>query len=138
MEMFTATLFTIGENIEPKMIETMRDFSKLFIWQKSHRLVMSIYDITNKFPKSEMFGLTSQIRRASSSIPINISEGCGRGSNKDFARFLQIAIGSACEVEYELLLAKELKYIEDQEYHNLSKEVVAIRKMIIKYQSELN
>ena len=79
-----------------------------------------------------------RIRRASSSIPINISEGCGRGSNKDFARFLQIAIGSACEVEYELLLAKELKYIEDQEYHNLSKEVVAIRKMIIKYQSELN
>jgi four helix bundle protein len=118
--------------------ETMRDFSKLFIWQKSHKLVMSIYDITNRFPKSEMFGLTSQIRRASASIPINISEGCGRGSNKDFARFLQIAIGSACEVEYELLLAKELKYIEDQEYQNLSKEIVSIRKMIIKYQSELN
>ena len=90
----------------------MRDFSKLFIWQKSHKLVMSIYDITNKFPKSEIYGLTSQIRRASSSIPINISEGCGRSSNKDFARFLQIAIGSACEVEYELLLAKDLKYIE--------------------------
>ena len=118
--------------------ETMRDFSKLFIWQKSHKLVMSIYDITNRFPKSEMFGLTSQIRRASASIPINISEGCGRGSNKDFARFLQIAIGSACEVEYELLLAKELKYIEDHEYQDLSKEIVSIRKMIIKYQSELN
>lgn len=116
----------------------MRDFSKLFIWQKSHKLVLSIYDITNRFPKSEMFGLTSQIRRASSSIPINISEGCGRGSNKDFARFLQIAIGSACEVEYELLLAKELKYIENQEYQNLSKEIISIRKMIIKYQSELN
>jgi four helix bundle protein len=115
----------------------MRDFSKLFIWQKSHKLVMSIYDTTNKFPKNEMFGLTSQIRRASSSIPINISEGCGRYSNKDFARFLQIAIGSACEVEYELLLAKELKYLEEQEYSELSKEVVAIRKMIIKYQSEL-
>ena len=99
---------------------------------------MSIYGITNRFPKSEMFGLTSQIRRASASIPINISEGCGRGSNKDFARFLQIAIGSACEVEYELLLAKELKYIEDHEYQDLSKEIVSIRKMIIKYQSELN
>ena len=116
----------------------MRDFSKLFIWQKSHKLVMSIYDITNKFPKSEIYGLTSQIRRASSSIPINISEGCGRSSNTDFARFLQIAIGSACEVEYELLLAKDLKYIEDQEYQNLSKEIISIRKMIIKYQSELN
>lgn len=115
----------------------MRDFSKLFIWQKSHKLVMSIYDITNKFPKSEMFGLTSQIRRASSSIPINISEGCGRESNKDFARFLQIAIGSACEVEYELLLAKELQYIGEIDYQNLSKEVITIRKMIIKYQSEL-
>ena len=99
---------------------------------------MSIYDITNRFPKSEMFGLTSQIRRASASIPINISEGCGRGSNKDFARFLQIAIGSACEVEYELLLAKELKYIEDHKYQDLLKEIVSIRKMIIKYQSELN
>lgn len=98
---------------------------------------MSIYDITNKFPKSEMFGLTSQIRRASSSIPINISEGCGRESNKDFARFLQIAIGSACEVEYELLLAKELQYIGEIDYQNLSKEVITIRKMIIKYQSEL-
>ena len=115
----------------------MRDFSKLFIWQRSHRLVMSIYDVTNKFPKTEIFGLTSQIRRASSSIPINISEGCGRETNKDFARFLQIAIGSACEVEYELLLAKELKYLKEQEYNELSKEVVTIRKMIIKYQSEL-
>lgn len=84
-----------------------------------------------------MFGLTSQIRRAITSIPINISEGCGRDTKKDFARFLQIAIGSACEVEYELLLAKELKYIEEQEYQTLSKEVVLIRKMIIKYQSEL-
>lgn len=115
----------------------MRDFSKLFIWQRSHNLALSIYDITNKFPKSEMFGLTSQIRRAITSIPINISEGCGRDTKKDFARFLQIAIGSACEVEYELLLAKELKYIEEQEYQTLSKEVVLIRKMIIKYQSEL-
>lgn len=115
----------------------MRDFSKLFIWQKSHRLVLSIYDITKKFPKSEMFGLTSQIRKATTSIPINISEGCGRDTKKDFARFLQIAIGSACEVEYELFLAKELNYIEEQEYQTLSDEVVSIRKMIIKYQSEL-
>ena len=115
----------------------MRDFHNLLIWKRSHQLTLDIYKISQYFPKDELFGLTSQIRRAVSSVATNIAEGCGRISNKDFAHFLQIAIGSASEVEYELLLAHDLKYINNEEYERLTNEVVAIRKMIIKYQSEL-
>lgn len=115
----------------------MRDFHNLVIWQRSHELTLKIYQVTTYFPHDELFGLTSQIRRAASSIPTNIAEGCGRASNKDFAHFLQISIGSASEVEYELLLSHDLNYIKDYDYQLLSKEIVAIRKMIIKYQSEL-
>ena len=115
----------------------MRDFHKLIIWQRSHQLALKVYSISKLFPKDELFGLTSQIRRAVSSIPTNIAEGCGRASNKDFAHFLQIAIGSAAEVEYELLLAHDLNYINENDYQTLTDETVAVRKMIIKYQSEL-
>lgn len=115
----------------------MRDFHKLGIWQRSHQLTLDVYKMSNSFPKDELFGLTSQIRRAASSIPTNIAEGCGRASNKDFAHFLQIAIGSASEVEYELLLAHDLEYINDESFIKLTSETIAIRKMIIKYQSEL-
>ena len=118
-------------------IWNMRDFHKLMIWQRSHRLTLEIYKISKTFPKSEIFGLTSQIRRAVSSIPTNIAEGCGRNSSKEFAHFLQIAIGSATEVEYQLLLAHDINYINDDDYQVLTNETVAVRKMIIKYQSEL-
>ena len=115
----------------------MRDFHNLLIWERSHQLTLDIYKVSRSFPKEELFGLTSQIRRAVSSVPTNIAEGCGRNSNKDFAHFLQIAIGSASEVEYELLLAHDLKYINKDEYERLANETVAIRKMIIKYRAEL-
>lgn len=116
----------------------MRDFHKLVIWQRSHKLTLDVYRVSKDFPKDELFGLTSQIRRAVSSIPTNIAEGCGRGTNKDFAHFLQIAIGSASEVEYELLLAHDLLYIDESEFNKLTAETVAVRKMIIKYQTELS
>lgn len=115
----------------------MRDFHKLIIWQRSHQLTLAVYRISKSFPKEEIFGLTSQMRRAVSSIPTNIAEGCGRASNKDFAHFLQIAIGSATEVEYQLLLAHDINYINDDDYQALTDETVVVRKMIIKYQSEL-
>ena len=88
-------------------------------------------------PKNDCWKTKAQIRRAASSVPTNIAEGCGRASNKDFAHFLQIAIGSASEVEYELLLAHDLEYINDEAFNKLTSETIAIRKMIIKYQSEL-
>ena len=115
----------------------MRDFHKLGIWQRSHQLTLDVYRASKAFPKDELFGLTSQIRRAASSIPTNIAAGCGRASNKDYAHFLQIAIGSASEAEYELLLAHDLEYINDEAFNKLTSETIAIRKMIIKYQSEL-
>ena len=90
--------------------------SNLIVWQKSHELTLKIYQITQSFPKDELFGLTSQIRRASISIPSNIVEGKARGSNKDFKRFLLIARGSLEELKYQLLLARDLKYVDELKY----------------------
>jgi four helix bundle protein len=118
-------------------IYVMRDFHTLKIWQRSHQLTLDVYEATRLFPSEELFGLTSQLRRAVASIPTNIAEGCGRASNKDFAHFLQISIGSLSEVEYELLLANSLNYIEENNYRLLSDETVAVRKMIINYRHEL-
>lgn len=111
------------------------DTSKLIVWQKSHELVLKIYEITKGFPKDEQFGLTSQIRRAAVSIPSNIVEGKARGSNKDYKRFLLIARGSLEETKYQLLLAKDLKYIDQQTYKetmDLSKEVGRLLAGLIK------
>ena len=102
------------------------DTSKLILYKKSHELVLEIYDITKGFPKDELFGLTSQIRRASVSVPSNIVEGKARGTSKEYKRFLLIARGSLEEVKYQLLLAKDLKYIKEETYKSilkLSKEV---------------
>ena len=83
----------------------MKDYRSLQVWQKSHELTLSVYEVTQSFPNDEKYGLTSQLRRSASSIPSNIAEGCGRGSDADFARCCQIAMGSACEVNYQLLLS---------------------------------
>ena len=98
----------------------MRDYKKYDIWKLSHLLTLEVYKITESFPKEEIFGLTSQIRRASSSIGINIVEGCGRGSDEDFKRFLRNASGSAFEVEYILLLSKDLNYISEEKFIELT------------------
>lgn len=108
----------------------MKDFRQLQVWKKSHELVLDIYTITSKFPKNELFGLTSQIRRASSSIPTNIAEGCGRGSDADFCRFLQISMGSASETEYELQLAHDLGYLDDAVYESLNRKVIEVKRML--------
>ena len=107
------------------------------VWEKGHRLTLFIYSESYGFPKEEMYGLTSQIRRASSSIPINIAEGCGRGSDADFARFLQIAFGSASETEYLLLLCHELKYLSEGQYVELNILVQEIKKMLAKLMSTI-
>lgn len=95
------------------------DTNKLLVWQKSHELTLKIYQITNRFPKEEMFGLTSQIRRAAASVPSNIVEGKARGSSKEYKRFLLIARGSLEETKYQLLLAKDLKYIDEVSYKEI-------------------
>ena len=120
----------------------MRDYKKYYIWKLSHSLNLEIYKITEHFPKEEVFGLTSQIRRASSSIGINIVEGCGRGSDEDFKRFLRNASGSAFEVEYILLLSKDLNYISEEKFIELTPKAeelkMKISKLILKIEEDIN
>jgi four helix bundle protein len=109
----------------------MQYFKKLTVWQKSHSLAVAAYQATAAFPKYELYGLTSQIRRACVSIPANIAEGCGREGNAELARFLQIALGSATELEYHILLVRELKMLNNQDYEQLDREVGEVRRMLI-------
>ena len=94
----------------------MKDFRELKVWEKSHQLTLAVYKATTKFPKDEMYGLTGQIRRSCASIPANVAEGCGRGGDAELARFLQIAMGSASELEYHLLLSRDLNFLDITEY----------------------
>jgi four helix bundle protein len=108
----------------------MKNFKQLKVWQRSHKLVIEIYRITKMFPSDERFGLISQLRRSAASIPANIAEGYGRSGDREFLRFLSIAAGSANETEYHLLLAYDLKYIEQSEYLKLEREIKEIRRML--------
>jgi four helix bundle protein len=105
-------------------------FKDLKVWEEAHQLVLNIYRITSEFPKEEIYGLTSQIRRASSSIPANIAEGFGRYSTKEYIQFLTIARGSLEEVNYFLFLSKDLQYITENNYLSFSESVDNIRKML--------
>lgn len=108
----------------------MRDFHQLSVWQKSHQFTLDVYTLTRAYPKEELFGLTSQIRRSSSSIATNIAEGCGRGSDADFGRFLQMAMGSASESEYQILLSFDLNYIDENQYKQMNAKVTEIKRML--------
>ena len=107
----------------------MREFRKIKVWEKAHKYVLEIYQVTKDFPKEELFGITNQIRRASVSIPNNIAEGCGRKSKKELSNFLNISMGFASEVEYLLLLSYDLHYLKD-EYQILNENLIEIRKML--------
>ena len=108
----------------------MKDFRELKVWEKAHGLCLDIYRATASFPRDEMYGLTAQIRRAAMSVPTNIAEGRGRGSDADFAHFLQIAMGSACETEYQLMLSQGLGYLSEDDYTALEKSVQEVKRMI--------
>ena len=111
----------------------MRDFGKLEVWRRGHRLTLDVYGVTSAFPREEVYGLTSQMRRSCAVIPANIAEGCGRGSNADLARFLQIALGSAAELENHLLLARDLKLLESTDYRRLVAEVRQLKRMLTSF-----
>jgi four helix bundle protein len=108
----------------------MRNFRELKVWQKAHQLALTIYSATVHFPEHERFGLISQLRRASVSIPANIAEGLGMGTDAGMIRFLQIALGSAGELEYLLLLAKDLEYLKDSDYEFFHKEATDVGRML--------
>src|SRR5436309_10136250 len=108
----------------------MKDFKELKVWEKSHELTLHVYRESRVFPKDEMYGLTSQIRRASVSVGANIAEGCGRRSDGELTRFLQIARGSASELEYHLLLARDLKLLANDTYQSFEKQLIEVQRML--------
>jgi four helix bundle protein len=108
----------------------VKDFRKLKVWEKSHLLALQVYKATTQFPNSELYGLTNQLRRAAVSVPSNIAEGVGRGSDADMRRFLQIAFGSASEIEYQLLLAFELKFLNSEQHTLLNQDITEVKKML--------
>jgi four helix bundle protein len=116
----------------------MHNFKKLKIWIKSMGIVTEIYQITNTFPSHERFGLISQMQRSAVSIPSNIAEGSAKTSNKDFARFLEISIGSSYELETQLIVSFNLKYIETAVYEDLSFKISEIQKMINGFKNKLD
>ena len=109
----------------------MQNFKELLLWQEAHKFVLNIYKISEHFPKSETFGVTSQLRRAAFSMPCNIAEGCGRYTQKDLANFLQIALGSTNETDYLTLLAKDLNYISEDQFTAVQEHLNKIRTMNI-------
>ena len=115
----------------------MKDFRQLKVWEKSHQLTLALYQVTTAFPQSETYGLTAQIRRAASSIPANLAEGCGRDGDVELARFCRIARGSASELEYHLLLARDLKLIQPNDYQRLAEQTTEIKRMLTVFVQKL-
>jgi four helix bundle protein len=109
----------------------MKDYRKLVVWEKAHRLALFIYKVTSAFPKEEQYGLISQIRRAATSAPTSIAEGCGKQTQADFARYLQQAFGSVQEVQYLSFLSHELSYMDQNAYGTLDNDINQLKAMLI-------
>ena len=108
----------------------MKDFKELRVWSKAHELAILVYKLTRAFPRDEVYGLTSQVRRSAASIGANIAEGYGRHSDGEMTRFLQIARGSASETEYHLLLAKDLGFLQEADFQVAEQAVVVVQRML--------
>ena len=115
----------------------MQDFRRLKVWERAHALTLEVYRVSEKFPRQETYGLTAQVRRASASIGANIAEGACRKGDPEFARFLQMAFGSASELEYELLLTKDLGLLQISDHSRLSARVTEVKKMLASLISKL-
>lgn len=115
----------------------MSNFRNLLIWQKSMVLVTKIYTVTNNFPKEEVFGLTSQIKRSAISIPSNIAEGLGRESSKELLRFLKISIGSLFELQTQLEIAKNIIYLDEETFNNLYEDTRELERMIVSFTNKI-
>jgi len=108
----------------------VQSFRNLKVWEKAHSMTLDVYRSTRAFPKEELYGLTSQMRRSSASVGANIAEGCCRNGDKDFGRFIQIAVGSAGELEYHILLAHDLDLLNAVDYQRLSQETIEVKRML--------
>lgn len=109
----------------------MQNYKDLKVWEKSHQFTLKIYEVTKSFPKDETYALTSQLRRSASSIPANIAEGCGKNTNQDFAKYLNISLGSSYESEYFIILSKDLNYLSQQDFDMLFVLINEIKSMLI-------
>ncbi len=109
----------------------MQNYKDLKVWEKAHQFTLQVYELTKEFPREEIYGVTSQLRRAASSIPANIAEGCGKFTQLDFAKFLNVALGSANESEYFVLLSKDLTYLSIENFEILNKLINEIKGMLI-------
>jgi four helix bundle protein len=118
-------------------MNNLKNFKELNVWEKAHKLTLKIYQATSTFPREELYGLTSQIRRSGASVPTNIAEGCGRNSDAELARFLEISMGSASEVEYLLLLTRDLNLINSSDYTELTNEVIEVKRMLASFIKKL-
>jgi len=116
----------------------VKDFHELKVWQKAHPLTLAVYQITAAFPREELYGFTRQLRRCSASISANLAEGCGRYGDAEFARFCSMAMGSASELEYPLLLAKDLKLIKPKDHAELSLRATELKRMLTALHQKLN
>ena len=116
---------------------TPRDHRQLLFWAKAHALTLEVYRVTKAYPRDEIYGLTSQTRRAASSVPANIAEGCGRGSERELERFLSISIGSNSELSYHLLLAKDLGYLKEEDFSDLDTRCAEVGRMLNAYRNRL-
>ena len=116
----------------------MKDFKKLNVWQKSIELVVLVYNVSKNFPREEKYGLTSQMTRAAVSVPSNIAEGSSRFSERDYFRFLEIALGSAFELETQLIIVEKLEFINSNEMNSLIENTKTIQKMLSGLMSKLN
>jgi len=108
----------------------MQDFRNLVVWQKAHSFTLQVYRVTKRFPDDERFGLTSQLRRAAASIPANMAEACGRRGRREFGRFVQIAMGSATETEYHVLLSKDLGYLAGADSDVVLRAIQEVKRML--------
>lgn len=115
----------------------MSNFRNLLIWQKSMVLVTKIYTVTNNFPKEEVFGLTSQIKRSAISIPSNIAEGLGRESSQEFLRFLKISIGTLFELQTQLEIAKNIIYLDEETFNNLYEDTRELERMLVSFTNKI-
>jgi len=110
--------------------DSVKGFKELTVWRKAHEMTIAVYETTRSFPREELYGLTSQLRRSAASIGANIAEGCGRRSDGEMARFLQIARGSASEIEYHVLLAHDLHLLRDEEFRHFSYQADELQRML--------
>ena len=117
---------------------SVKDFRELQVWQKAHQLTLAVYKLTASFPREELYGLSSQLRRAGSSIAANLAEGCGRNGDAELARFCSMAMGSASELEYHLLLARDLDLIPPKNYENLHQQTTELKRMLTAFMQKLN